>query len=78
MVLKFSHKDVDKLCQHLGDDLSVEKCEEIKREVDNCPDCNVILNEIKGTIELYRKALPQKSVPDSVINRLKIILQLPE
>ena len=78
MVRKFSHNDVDKLCEYLGDDLSDEKCEEIKREVNNCPDCNVILNEVKGTIELYRKTLPQKSVPDSVINRLKIILQLPE
>ena len=78
MVLEFSHKDVDKLCQYLGDDLSDEKCEAIKREVNNCPDCNVILNEVKGTIELYRKALPKKSVPESVINRLKIKLQIPD
>ena len=76
MVREFSHKELDKLCSHLGDDLSDEHCEEIKKEIDGCPECKVVLNEIKGTVELYKKALPNKSVPEEVVKRLKISLKL--
>jgi hypothetical protein len=78
MVKEFLPGEMEKLCQHLGDDLSEKHCEEIKKEVDNCPECKVVLNEIKGTVELYKKALPNREVPVEVIKRLKISLKLPK
>ncbi len=78
MVHKFDHRDLDNLCRHLGDDLSEEKCNEIRKEVNDCPDCKWILDEISGTIELYRKAMPHEKVPPEMMKRLKIKLHLPK
>ena len=77
MVHKFKHGDIDKLCQHLGDDLDDDRCMEIRKEVNECPDCSLILDEIRGTIELYRKAMPHEKLPDDAMDRLKIKLHLP-
>lgn len=74
----FKNNDIDNLCMYLGDDLNKEKCEEIKNELHNCPECSMILDEIQGTIELYRKALPHKQVPLEIVKRLKFKLNIPE
>jgi|AVFP01.1.fsa_nt_gi hypothetical protein len=61
--------NLEKLCAHLGDDLSGEECRKILIEVDNCPDCSLILNELTGTIELFRNAMPKEKLPDDILRR---------
>jgi predicted dithiol-disulfide oxidoreductase (DUF899 family) len=69
-------RHLDKLCLHLGDDLNAEHCAKIKAEVENCPTCTMILDEISGTIEIYRRALAPAKLPEATMLRLKQRLNL--
>jgi anti-sigma factor RsiW len=50
------------ICDHLDEDLASPRCRQIKRHLDECPNCRAYLDSLKKTIVLYR-ALPEPSVP---------------
>lgn len=43
------------ICENLDANLNSPTCIEIKKHLDNCPNCNVYLNTLKKTILLYKK-----------------------
>ncbi len=50
------------ICDHLDEDIDSPRCRQIKRHLDDCPDCREYLASIKSTIALYR-AMPDPPVP---------------
>ena len=68
-------KKLEEICDRLGEDLDSEKCREIKKHLEDCPNCCAYIDTLKKTVELY-KILPEKDVPDDVHTRLWKKLQL--
>jgi anti-sigma factor RsiW len=44
------------LCDNLDADLSSPGCREIRKHLEQCPDCHAYLDSLKKTITLYRSA----------------------
>ena len=63
------------ICDNLDQDIDSPQCREIKRHLDDCPNCVAYLDSLKKTIILYReypnpKAL--KSIRREILSKLKI------
>jgi len=43
------------ICENLDDDLNSPACTEIKKHLDNCPNCVAYLRTLKKTILLYKQ-----------------------
>ncbi len=57
------------ICENLDQGLNSAQCEEIKRHLENCPECKAYLDSLKRTISLYR-AEPVPHIPQEVHQRL--------
>ncbi len=68
-------RSIEDICGQLGEDITSEKCDQIKKKLADCPECCAYVDTIKRTVELYRMT-PEKEVPDDVHKRLISKLQL--
>ena len=67
-----------KQCRHLRDSLSdyvdgilgEELCEEIDRHLEECQDCQVIVDSFRKTIYLYHRSAKSPTLPEDVRKRL--------
>jgi predicted anti-sigma-YlaC factor YlaD len=65
------------ICENLDVDLNSPACTQIKKHLDNCPNCVTYLNTLKKTILLY-KEYDKPGLKKSAKNRLKFIFKLPD
>jgi hypothetical protein len=49
------------ICEQFGEDDDSERCMEVKRHLDQCPDCTHYCNSLETMIGLYRAASPEFS-----------------
>jgi anti-sigma factor (TIGR02949 family) len=76
----------EKNCRHLLDSLSEfidgsladDVCLEIQRHLEECPDCNVVVDTLRKTVYLYRTTSEPPLVPAEVRQRLYHSLNLDE
>ncbi len=68
-------RKIEEICDQLGENLDSEKCNEIKKHLEDCPPCCAYVNTVKKTVELY-KILPNEQVPGNVHARLMKVLKL--
>lgn len=61
------------ICENLDANLNSSTCVEIKKHLDNCPDCTVYLNTLKKTVLLYKQ---QKSPTLGKSARKNLMLSL--
>lgn len=52
------------ICEQFGDEDDSDRCKEVKKHLENCPDCTHYCNSLETMIGLYRVASPQFS-PDA-------------
>ena len=68
-------KIYEEMCEYLGEDLDHPMCKQLKKHVENCPDCKNYLDSIKKSIILFKKASSDKEVPEDklkgLLNKLK-------
>ena len=62
------------VCQSLGEDLDDEKCRDVKKHLDTCPNCRKYFKSVEITIECYRKY--NVEVPEEAHDRLMKMLGL--
>jgi len=62
------------VCQSLGEDLDDEKCRDVKKHLDGCPNCREYFKSVEITIECYRKY--NVEVPEEAHDRLMKMLGL--
>jgi hypothetical protein len=43
------------ICENLDEQIDSPVCREIKKHLQNCPDCSLNLADLKKTISLYRR-----------------------
>ena len=53
---KINCKDVmDHICESLGEELNSRRCVEIKKHLNDCPNCQKYFTSVEKTIEFYKK-----------------------
>ncbi len=65
----------DQLSEFIDGELDDALCEEIKRHMESCDNCRVMVDTLRKTVILYREA-PQETVPPDVHDRLVKVLDL--
>ena len=73
---KHCHQILESLSEYVDGTLNETLCAELERHLCDCDDCQVVLNTMQKTIDLYRKAEPGEGVPDDVRSRLYARLNL--
>lgn len=63
------------LSDYVGGEASAAICEEIEQHMAGCPNCRVVIDTLRKTIDLYRE-LPKPDMPDGVRERLFLSLDL--
>jgi anti-sigma factor (TIGR02949 family) len=62
---------------YIDGDIDEELCQEIERHLDNCPDCQFIVDTLSRTIKLYHSlANTDIALPEAVEKRLMQRLNL--
>jgi hypothetical protein len=64
------------ICDNLDENIDSPECREIRKHIEECPDCVAYLDSLKKTIRLYR-IYPGPTVPAVVHKRLYATLNLP-
>ncbi len=65
----------DQLSEFIDGELDDALCEEIKKHMESCDNCRVMVDTLRKTVILYRDA-PQETVPPDVHSRLVKVLDL--
>jgi anti-sigma factor RsiW len=58
--------------------LAGELCAEIERHLENCPNCQIVVNTLRKTVELYHDTAEDDEMPGAVRARLFACLDLGE
>jgi anti-sigma factor RsiW len=66
------------LSEYFDGDLSDDLCLEIELHVADCEDCQIVINTLQKTIDLYHKTAEPPDIPSDVRERLFIRLDLDE
>jgi anti-sigma factor RsiW len=77
-----SHKNcrylLSSLSAYVDGDLSDELCLAIERHMENCEDCQIVINTLQKTVDLYHQTTEPPEIPTDVRNRLFQRLDLDE
>lgn len=63
------------LSDYVDGDMDGDLCADLEKHLQECPNCQVVVNTMRKTIELYHDAADE-IVPDDVRERLFACLQL--
>ncbi len=66
------------LSEYVNGDLEKELCAEIERHMSGCENCQIVVNTLRKTVELYHVTAPAPDMPDEVRSRLFRRLNLDE
>ncbi len=64
------------LSDYVDGDLGEALCTEIEKHLSECENCQVVVNTLRKTVDLYRSDTQQTPVPASVMQRLYVRLNL--
>jgi anti-sigma factor RsiW len=72
------HHLLSSLSEFVDGDLDPILCDEIERHMAGCDNCQIVINTLKKTVELYRQTAETPSIPSDVRTRLFHVLNLEE
>ncbi len=72
------HYLLSSLSEYVDGDLSDELCLEIERHMANCENCQIVINTLQKTVDLYHKTAVPPDIPADVRDRLYQRLDLEE
>ena len=75
---KNCHYLLSSLSEYVDGDLSEALCQEIERHMSDCEDCQIVINTLQKTVNLYHKTSAHPDIPSEVRNRLFKRLDLDE
>jgi hypothetical protein len=62
---------LEELSNYINHDIDPSICDEIDKHIDNCSPCQVFIDTLRQTVELFRKSCPQVDVPDCAKKKLR-------
>jgi hypothetical protein len=66
------------LSEFVDGDLDPLLCDEIERHMTDCKNCEIVINTLKKTVELYQETIETPTIPADVRSRLFHQLSLEE
>ncbi len=66
------------LSDYVDGDLASELCADLERHLQTCPNCTVVVNTLRKTIELYQEMSDTDPLPQEIRQRLFVKLDLGE
>jgi len=64
------------ISEYIDGELSPELCLALEQHLSECPNCTIVVNTMRKTIELYRQPEPETELPAAVKSRLYQRLQI--
>ena len=74
--MKCTEELANKVCDYLGGDLDSEPCKMIREHMEKCHNCEVYIDKVKKTVEIYKRVEDCDDMPDSVCKKLFFTLDL--
>ena len=74
--MKLDEELLKEICEYMGSDLNSAPCKIIRDHMEACPNCEVYIDKIKRTIEIYRLADQCEEIPEKVTRNLLACLKL--
>ncbi len=72
------HHLVSTISDYVDGELSPEICSELEKHLNDCVNCQIVVNTLRKTIELYHKVDEGESLPNDIRQRLFYRLDLEE
>ena len=47
-------EELKKICKQFGEDIDSKICKEVKKSLDECPDCRIHFDAIKKVVKIYK------------------------
>jgi anti-sigma factor (TIGR02949 family) len=66
------------LADYIDGELTDALCADLERHLETCPNCTVVVNTLRKTIELYHTEVKTGPLPNEVRQRLFVRLELDE
>jgi anti-sigma factor RsiW len=66
------------LSEFVDGELDPVLCDEIERHMADCENCQIVINTLKKTVELYHETIETPAIPADVRTRLYLQLNLDE
>ena len=67
---KHTLKELQLICQQFGEDIDSELCDEVKKSLEECPECKVHFDSIKKVVNIYKASENDEDIPEDVNNNL--------
>lgn len=64
------------ICNYLGCDLDSDPCKQIQDHLAECPNCEVYVDKVKKTVNLYKTIDDCNDIPEDICNKLFISLNI--
>ena len=61
---------IHEVSDYIDGELADELCADLERHLAECPNCQVVINTLKKTIDLYHQEGQENVLPDEVRSRL--------
>ncbi len=74
--MSYNKKMFHEVCKFLGTNLDSKPCKMLQIHLNKCHDCEIFVDKIKKTVEIYKKADKCDSLPENVSKRLYAFLNL--
>jgi len=74
--MKLNDDLLREICEYMGSSLDAPPCRIIREHMEACHNCEVYVDKIKKTVEIYRVADQKEELPDEVSKRLYTCLKL--
>ncbi len=74
--MSYNKKMFHEVCEFLGSDLDSKPCKMLQVHLKKCHYCEIFVDKIKKTVEIYKKADRSDILPKNVSKRLYTFLDL--
>ncbi|GEM_PF-485754 len=74
--MKLNEDLLREICEYMGSSLDAPPCRIIRDHMEACHNCEVYVDKIKKTVEIYRVADQKEELPAEVSKRLYTCLKL--
>jgi len=74
--MSYNKKMFHEVCKFLGTDLDSKPCKMLQVHLKKCHECEIFVDKIKKTVEIYKKADKYDNLSKSVSKRLYSFLDL--
>ncbi|MBC8310733.1 MAG: hypothetical protein H8E72_00355 [Candidatus Marinimicrobia bacterium] len=63
-------EEMSRICAQFGEDIDSELCDEVKKSLEECPECRIHFDSIKKVVYIYKISEKTQEIPNDVTSNL--------